>query len=150
MKRQSGFTLIELMIVVAIVAILAAIALPAYQTYTKKSKMTQLVAAGGALKTAVEVCAQSYGFGDPANCDTDGTNGMPNGTGSYDKVTITFQPGVSGGDDVMITVEPKDDTVLAPLTTSNTVTLAASASVPVAWRITCDDDAINNGYCPGS
>ena len=51
MKKQSGFTLIELMIVVAIVAILAAIALPAYQTYTKKAKMTQLVTATGSLKT---------------------------------------------------------------------------------------------------
>ncbi|MFM5626641.1 MULTISPECIES: pilin [Aeromonas] len=59
MKKQSGFTLIELMIVVAIVAILAAIALPAYQNYTKKAKMTELVAATGSVKTAVEVCAQT-------------------------------------------------------------------------------------------
>ena len=42
MKKQSGFTLIELMIVVAIVAILAAIALPAYQNYTKKAKYSAL------------------------------------------------------------------------------------------------------------
>lgn len=43
--RPTGFTLIEVMIVVAIVAILAAIALPAYQTYTKKAKFTEVVAA---------------------------------------------------------------------------------------------------------
>lgn len=43
MKRQSGFTLIELMIVVAIVAILAAIALPAYQSYTKKAKFSEVI-----------------------------------------------------------------------------------------------------------
>lgn len=47
MKKQSGFTLIELMIVVAIVAILAAIALPAYQTYTKKAKFSEVITATG-------------------------------------------------------------------------------------------------------
>ena len=73
MKKQSGFTLIELMIVVAIVAILAAVALPAYQNYTKKAKMTELVAATGALKTQVEVCLQSYGL---TSCNN-GSNGMP-------------------------------------------------------------------------
>ncbi|MCR6556277.1 prepilin-type N-terminal cleavage/methylation domain-containing protein, partial [Aeromonas sp. CPF2-S1] len=47
MKRQSGFTLIELMIVVAIVAILAAIALPAYQDYTRRARASEVVAATG-------------------------------------------------------------------------------------------------------
>ncbi len=62
MKKQSGFTLIELMIVVAIVAILAAVALPAYQNYTKKAKMTEVASASGAYKTAIEICYQSKGF----------------------------------------------------------------------------------------
>ncbi|WP_339010926.1 pilin [Aeromonas popoffii] len=60
MKKQSGFTLIELMIVVAIVAILAAIALPAYQSYTKRAKFSEVIAAVGPAKTAVEVCVQGY------------------------------------------------------------------------------------------
>ena len=52
MKRvQQGFTLIELMIVVAIIGILAAIALPAYQDYTVRSKVTELLAKGGEAKT---------------------------------------------------------------------------------------------------
>jgi len=58
MKKQSGFTLIELMIVVAIVAILAAIALPAYQTYTLRAKFAEVISAAGPAKTAFEVCAQ--------------------------------------------------------------------------------------------
>lgn len=66
MKKYSsfasqGFTLIELMIVVAIVAILAAIALPAYQTYTKKAKFTEVIAATAPARTAVDICVQTGG-----------------------------------------------------------------------------------------
>ena len=52
-KMQKGFTLIELMIVVAIIAILAAIAIPAYQDYTVRSKVSELVVAADACKTSV-------------------------------------------------------------------------------------------------
>ncbi|MFB1490585.1 MULTISPECIES: pilin [unclassified Thiocapsa] len=52
-KIQQGFTLIELMIVVAIIGILAAIALPAYQDYTIRAKMSECIGVAGACKTAV-------------------------------------------------------------------------------------------------
>jgi type IV pilus assembly protein PilA len=58
-NKQAGFTLIELMIVVAIVAILAAVALPAYQTYTNRAKFSEVIAATGPAKTAFEVCWQA-------------------------------------------------------------------------------------------
>lgn len=52
-RSQSGFTLIELMIVVAIVGILASIAIPAYSDYTVRAKVTEAVSAAGAIKTSV-------------------------------------------------------------------------------------------------
>lgn len=55
-KTQQGFTLIELMIVVAIIAILAAIAIPQYQNYVARSAVTRLVGETAAYKTAVEDC----------------------------------------------------------------------------------------------
>ena len=58
-QNQKGFTLIELMIVIAIIGILAAVALPAYQTYTKKARFSEVILASSAIKSAVDICHQT-------------------------------------------------------------------------------------------
>ncbi|MGE5467261.1 MAG: pilin [Ignavibacteria bacterium] len=74
-KIQQGFTLIELMIVVAIIGILAAVAIPNYQQYTKKAKFTEVVQATSPYKLAVESCFQDKQA--LSSCGQAGTNGIP-------------------------------------------------------------------------
>lgn len=74
-QAQAGFTLIELMIVVAIIGILAAVAIPAYSDYTVKAKVANIQGAADSLKTAVALCAQEAG-GVLTDCDTN-ANGIP-------------------------------------------------------------------------
>ena len=67
-KLQQGFTLIELMIVVAIIGILAAIAVPAYQDYTIRSRVSEAASLSGAVRTAIDVAfSEGYALGSIPN-----------------------------------------------------------------------------------
>ncbi len=94
MKRnlQQGFTLIELMIVVAIIGILAAVALPAYQDYTIKAKLANALSSVDSLKTAVAVCMQENG-GVATTCDA-GSSGIPTFTATKEVASAAVTDGV--------------------------------------------------------
>ncbi len=118
-QNQKGFTLIELMIVIAIIGILAAIALPQYQTYTKKARFSEVVLAASSAKGLVDVCFQTRGAGVLASCAVDADIGL-NATGA------------AAGDHVA-KVEVKDSVVTATGAASvDSVTYTLSPAVATA------------------
>ena len=135
-KKQSGFTLIELMITVAIVGILAAIAIPAYQDYLRRARYSDVVLATAPYKAAVAECVQDL---DTLTGCSGGTNGIPANItvteGAVASLTVT-----NGVINVTPTVQngfvATDTLTLTPaLTTGNRVTWTATGGAVTAGYV---------------
>lgn len=137
-KNQKGFTLIELMIVVAIIAILAAIAIPQYQNYVARSQVSRAVGEIGAIKTAVEDCLAS---GD-ATC-TNGTGSTLDTTNFYASFTPFDFATADGGGSMTATLS----NTVSPKARGAVITWTRSASSG-AWTCDAGGNAMAPKSCP--
>jgi len=149
---QKGFTLIELMIVVAIIGILAAVALPAYQDYTIRAKMSEVLLAASACRTSITEIYQSGGSAPGVNgwgCEAGGASKYVASiaTDGNGKVTVTAQT-LGAGNGIVTLVPLINGTT--PLTSTD---LAAGPQAVFGWRCgdsTTDGTTVISKYLPGS
>ena len=143
MKTQKGFTLIELMIVVAIIGILAAIALPAYQDYTVRSKLSEVVVLTGGNKVAIEEEYQVNGafLSAASTASMAGWNASLEGS-HVGTVNVTWNQGSGAIINTLATAVDNtagDDIVY--------MTATSTASGNLTWEVTCSP-GISTSRCP--
>ena len=151
-QMQKGFTLIELMIVVAIIGILAAVALPAYQDYTARSKITEVMLQVSSCKGAVSEFLQSNAAfpadADAAGCSsTAQTKYMAAGM-AVDSTNARITSGAiravaTGADTFFIIMQPTSDT-------ARTAALATAAAPILGWSCGTNAAAANWKFFPAS
>ena len=146
---QKGFTLIELMIVVAIIGILAAVALPAYQDYTVRAKMSEVILAMSACRTSITEVYQTGGTPPAAGgwgCETGVSSKYVKGlsTDANGSVTATIQNISTDVNDSLVTLFPLDSAGAAAQTATG---MGKGIS---GWMCGGTGSTVNKKYLPGS
>jgi len=151
-NNQKGFTLIELMIVIAIIGILAALALPAYQTYAKKAKFSEVVMATTAVKSAIDLCYQTTGNLEQCAISNTVANAAENAkVGKHvDRVEVV----AGNGETVETAVEvqafgatPVDELTYILLATDLKDATTQLQSGALTWTISDTSSCIGAGLC---
>ncbi|VTU34046.1 Pilin [Variovorax sp. SRS16] len=151
---QKGFTLIELMIVVAIIGILAAVALPAYQDYTKRAKVTEIILAASSCRTSISEVYQtgtaSLMTADNWGCESASQTSkyvMAVHTDLNGAIKVTAAGGIdtNGVDGKFLTLVPTDSSGTA-------LTYGGTSQQVGSWRCgsASDGTTIVQKYLPGS
>lgn len=139
-KSQQGFTLIELMIVVAIIGILAVIAIPAYQNYIARGQVTEALSLASGLKGAVaEVFAQE------GTCPQSGSNGIPFPTAVTGQYVASVTTAGAPATGCTITATMKSEGVSAGIR-GRTLILAMTDGGSNTWK--CSSTTIDQKYLP--
>lgn len=156
MNAQKGFTLIELMIVIAIIGILAAIAIPAYQSYIKKAAYTEVTSAMAPIKTAIDTC---YGIEKSlASCDSQteigeelpaglsgkALNKLELGTNGVITATPNDYKGILATENCILTPEAETGSIKVPGATEGTTVDKETVSGRLLW--TYSGGCVNAGY----
>ena len=143
MKKQQGFTLIELMIVVAIIGILAAIAIPAYQDYTIRAQVSEGLSLSAGAKAAVAEFYQDRGEWPDDNDEA----GLSDPTDIEGKYVSSVTVGANNG---VITIAYAQTAANQNIRAATLTLTATNHSGSIGWDCDSPGDAIANNWLPAA
>ncbi len=144
-NNQYGFTLIELMIVIAIVGILATLALPAYRQYAEKANFSEVILATVGVKTAIEICGQAQGsLTSCKNASDSGVTSAITGAVNSNSKRVTSVTVASTASEAKITATSQG-------AAGNGITYIAKGTLDsngqINWERDSNSTCINRGTC---